>query len=91
MFDFGNLKRPMIFFTYDLEKYRDSLRGFYFDFKEDAPGPLVKTSDEVIESIKNIDNISEQYKDKQKEFYNKFCHIDDGNASKHVVERILKR
>ena len=31
----------MIFYTYDLEHYRDDLRGFYFDLAEVAPGPLV--------------------------------------------------
>src|SRR5699024_3040004 len=28
-FDYANLKRPILFYTYDLEKYRDELRGFY--------------------------------------------------------------
>ncbi|MDR3084521.1 MAG: CDP-glycerol glycerophosphotransferase family protein, partial [Streptomyces sp.] len=39
MFDYAHLKRPMLFFTYDLEHYRDTLRGFYFDFEQDSPGP----------------------------------------------------
>ena len=43
MFDFANTGRPMLFFTYDLEHYRDALRGFYFDF-ERMPGPLLRTS-----------------------------------------------
>ncbi len=37
MFDYAHLKRPMLFFTYDLEHYRDTLRGFYFDFEQDSP------------------------------------------------------
>ncbi|MGW6109080.1 CDP-glycerol glycerophosphotransferase family protein, partial [Bacillus subtilis] len=44
-FDFANLKRPMIFFVPDIETYRDKLRGFYFDFEREAPGPLVKTTE----------------------------------------------
>ena len=39
MFDFANTGRPMLFFTYDLDTYRDEVRGFYFDFLERAPGP----------------------------------------------------
>ena len=31
--------RPMLFYAYDLEAYRDDLRGFYFDY-EPAPGPI---------------------------------------------------
>src|SRR5699024_4221444 len=30
-FDYANLKRPILFYTYDLEKYRNQLRGFYLD------------------------------------------------------------
>ncbi|MBO1910182.1 CDP-glycerol glycerophosphotransferase family protein, partial [Microvirga sp. 3-52] len=32
-FDFANLKRPILFYTYDLENYRDKLRGFYLDIE----------------------------------------------------------
>ena len=39
IFDYANLKRPMLFFTYDLDKYRDILRGFYIDIKEELPDP----------------------------------------------------
>src|SRR5699024_7978433 len=34
-FDYANLKRPIIFFTYDIEEYRNNLRGFYFDFEKE--------------------------------------------------------
>ncbi|BFO16455.1 hypothetical protein SHKM778_28430 [Streptomyces sp. KM77-8] len=39
MFDYVNTGRPILFFTYDLDHYRDTLRGFYFDFEGSAPGP----------------------------------------------------
>ena len=54
MFDFAVTGRPMIFFTYDLEQYRDELRGFYFDFEAEAPGPLLATSDEVLAAIADL-------------------------------------
>ena len=89
-FDFANLKRPMLFFTYDLEKYRDVLRGFYIDIEKEVPGPLVYTSEEVVESIKDIDSIREKYQDRYEEFYNRFCGWEDGQASKKVVESVLR-
>ncbi len=59
-FDFANLKRPMLFYTYDLDKYRDVLRGFYINMEEELPGPLVFTTDEVIDTIKHMDEITEK-------------------------------
>lgn len=88
-FDYANLKRPVLFYTYDIEKYRDILRGFYIDINEEVPGPLLYTTEEVVEAIQNIDKISEQYADRYEVFYDRFCSVDDGNASKRAVERVF--
>ena len=89
-FDFANLKRPILFFTYDLDKYSEMLRGFYLDITSEVPGPLLFTTEEVIEAVKNIHQITDEYSGKYEEFYDRFCYIDDGNASKKIVEKILK-
>lgn len=89
-FDYANLKRPMLFFTYDLEKYRDVLRGFYIDIEKEVPGPLLFTTEEVVDSIKNIDLIEQKYKSRYEEFYNRFCGWEDGQASKKVVESVFR-
>ena len=90
-FDYANLKRPILFYTYDLDKYSNLLRGFYLDIHNDVPGPLLFTTSEVIDAIENIDDVSRQYSEKYDEFYNRFCYIDDGNASKRIVEKIWGR
>lgn len=87
-FDYANLKRPILFYTYDLDEYENELRGFYIDIRTEVPGPLLKTTEEVIESIKNIDSITEEYSEKYDKFYERFCNLEDGNASKRVVESV---
>ena len=89
-FDYANLKRPILFYTYDLDKYEHQLRGFYIDIRKDVPGPLLFTTQEVIDSIKNIGTLKEEYKETYDEFYEKFCNIDDGNASRRIVEKVWK-
>jgi len=89
-FDFANLKRPILYYTYDLDKYENVLRGFYIDIHSEVPGPLLKTTDEVIDSIKNIDSIKEEYQEKYDAFYERFCSIEDGNASKRIIDEIRK-
>ncbi len=88
-FDYANLRRPILFYTYDLDKYRDQLRGFYISIEDDVPGPLLLTNDDVVAAIKNIDQITEEYKEKYDVFYNRFCDYDDGNASKRIVEEVF--
>lgn len=87
-FDFANLKRPMLFYMYDLDDYKNNLRDFYFDL-DILPGPIVKQEDNLIKEIKNIDNYDKIYKDKYKKFNQKFNYLDDGNASKRVVEVVF--
>jgi CDP-glycerol glycerophosphotransferase len=86
MFDYSLLRRPMLFFAYDLEDYKDNLRGFYFDFLEEAPGPIARTTKELTDSI--LYYKQEDYKAKYEAFHNKYNHADDGNASRKVVELI---
>ncbi|MCY9068826.1 CDP-glycerol glycerophosphotransferase family protein [Bacillus inaquosorum] len=87
-FDYMNLKKPIVFFVYDLPAYRDSIRGFYFDFQQKTPGNLVQTSEELIKTVKELLHnpyIDHNYED----FYNEFCNLEDGKASKRVIETIL--
>lgn len=50
-FDYALLKRPVIFYPYDLDHYQDSLRGFYFDYRQFVPGPIVTTQSELEEAL----------------------------------------
>ncbi|MFU0243184.1 CDP-glycerol glycerophosphotransferase family protein, partial [Streptomyces scabiei] len=89
MFDYAHLKRPMLFFTYDLEHYRDTLRGFYFDFEQDSPGPLIDNSKELVDAIRDIDQVRAEYQERFDRFHHLFCDLDDGNASARVVDRMI--
>jgi CDP-glycerol glycerophosphotransferase len=88
-FDYANLKRPMLFFTYDLEKYRDVLRGFYFDIEKEVPGPLLYTTEEVVDAVKNIDTINDEYSQRYQEFYQRICEWEDGHAAEKVVKSVF--
>lgn len=88
MFDFANTGRPMIFFTWDLENYRDELRGFYFDLTAQAPGPLVRTTEEVAKALQNLDDTAGAYADRYAAFRDQFCSLEDGQAARRVVEAV---
>jgi len=89
MFDFANTGRPMLFFTYDLETYRDEVRGFYFDFLERAPGPLLETSDHVAQALRDLDAVRAEYAQRYAGFAAEFCELDDGHAAQRVVDRVF--
>ena len=55
MFDYSILHRPMFFYAYDLDKYKNDLRGFYFDYRGEMPGPISTNTEELIHDIRNYD------------------------------------
>jgi CDP-glycerol glycerophosphotransferase len=87
MVDFANTGRPMLFYTYDLDAYQDEIRGFYLDFVGTVPGPLLRTTDEVVDALRDLDGVRAAYAERYDAFRSTFCELDDGHAAARVVER----
>ena len=88
MFDYSLLNRPMLFFAYDLEEYKNNLRGFYFDFINEIPGPISQDTETLIHDLKNYDET--QWESKYQQYHEKFNGVDDGTASEQIVDLIIK-
>lgn len=83
-FEYSLLNRPMIFFAYDMDEYIDK-RDFYYPYQGFVPGPIAKTTDDIINIIK-----TEDYKlDKLENFRNRFFNDFDGKSTQRVVDIIL--
>ncbi len=87
MFDYSLLHRPMFFYTYDLDHYKNQLRGFYFDLMKEAPGPVVGDTEELIHCIQ--DYFPEEYEQVSKNFYQTYNPFDDGHAAEKVVDLMV--
>ena len=99
MFDYSLLGRPMIFYAYDIEEYAEQLRGFYFDFEAEAPGPVCRSTEELAQAVKEAfpagirgslpaHERNEKYADRIARFTEKYNTFDDGNAARKVWEAI---
>ena len=88
IFEYSLFEKPMLFFAYDLKDY-DDWRGFYYDYEELTPGPVVQTTEDVIECIKNTEvNFDPE---EIREFRNKFMSACDGHATERLIELITER
>jgi CDP-glycerol glycerophosphotransferase len=88
MFDYSILKRPMIFYVYDIKEYEEELRGFYFDFMKEAPGPFVMTTKELAEQILSYDGLS--YQESYDKFSQKYHMFENGKAANKVLQILEK-
>lgn len=87
-FDYSILNRPILFYMYDLDEYKDMLRGFYLDIFSELPGPIIQNEDELLYIIKN--KIFDKSTEQLNKFRKRFNYLDDGNAAKRVIERLIK-
>ncbi len=83
IFEYSLFERPMLFLAHDLEDFFD-WRGFYYDYDELTPGPIVVNTEEVINYIKNIDTLFN--KQEVIDFKEKFMSACDGHATERIVE-----
>ncbi|MFD4631873.1 CDP-glycerol glycerophosphotransferase family protein [Streptomyces sp. NPDC058284] len=90
MFDFAHTGRPMLFHAYDLEHYRDTVRGFYLDFETHAPGPLLASTGEVVEALRDLDAIAARHAEAYAAFRESYCDLDDGGAAARVAQRLMR-
>ncbi len=53
-FDFGFMKRPVIYYQFDQEEFETEHGGSYFDHKRDGFGPVVDTEQECVDAIRSF-------------------------------------
>lgn len=87
-FDYANLRRPILFYMYDLDEYSSQVRDFYIDLDE-LPGPIVKTQEELLDALTSLDEIRRGYRKKYDRFVAKYDYLDDAHAGLRVAERCI--
>ena len=87
-FDYAILERPMFFNMYDMEEYRDEMRGFYLDVNN-LPGPISKTEKELVDSIRKTVAQSDENCDLIKAFNNEYNSMNDGKAAERLVNILI--
>lgn len=88
-FDFLLTKKPIIFFPFDLENYKKSDRGFYYDYMKVTPGPKCYNWDEVLDNIllffSGVDNFKNE-RDYVSSIFNTYNDFDNCSS---LFEKII--
>ena len=87
-FDYANLRKPVIFYMYDLEEYANDIRGFYISLDE-LPGPVVRDEEALIKEVRACDEWKPD--EKYEQFCKKYNPKDDGHASERTLARIIQK
>lgn len=88
MFDFAVTGKPIVYHAWDLEDYATTVRGFYLDLMEVAPGPVLTEQGEVVDALGHLDRVRDEYRERYAAFQERFCHLEDGHATERVLARL---
>ncbi|MDP2013980.1 MAG: bifunctional glycosyltransferase family 2 protein/CDP-glycerol:glycerophosphate glycerophosphotransferase [Actinomycetota bacterium] len=88
MFDFAVLNRPIVIFADDWEAYQEA-RGTYFDLLASPPGAVAINQAELVKVFVNREFQDAQSAQRLAEFRARFCPFDDGQAARHIIERVM--
>ncbi len=90
IFDFAYMKKPMALFQFDLDEFREKhYSEGYFSYENDGFGPVVKTEDELVDTIiKSFEDGFLMEKEYEKRVDNTFAFRDSKNCKRtlEVIE-----
>ena len=89
-FDFAGLGRPIVHLADDLERY-EAERGMYYDYRQLCPGPIVSSSEQLLDALADLDGVRRRTGTPLAAFADMFCSLDDGHATERVLDLVLPR
>ena len=89
VYDFAVTGKPIILFAPDLDRYRDTIRGLYFDYEDWAPGPVTTTQEQLASALAGLPGHDQEWAERYAAFVKRFCPYEDGLAGQRVSARIV--
>ena len=86
--DFSIFEKPILCFAYDYEQYKET-RGLYLDYNVDMPSGILRTEDDVLEYLKNM-NFEEECQ-KTKRMLKQKLETYGGHATETCLEKLFEK
>lgn len=84
--DFLLLDRPIVFYPYDLEDYKEK-EGLSFDYASYTPGPKAYSYEELIHTLKEVLD-EDNHKTERKHIRDLYHKYQDGHSSERILEAL---
>lgn len=86
--DHASTGRPVLLHVPDLDEFAAS-PGLNVDLTVHAPGPLLRTSEEVVAALRDIDALAAEHGPAAEKFAATYARGHDGRAAAHLVDWLL--
>lgn len=87
-FDYALMRKPMIFHVPDEESYH-AMRPAIMPYGPTAPGPRVRSTEEVVAALRDLDGVASRYRSAVETFISTYMELEDGHAAERVVDTVF--
>ncbi len=84
-FDYLLTMKPIIFFPYDFRKYKAKW-GFYYNYRDVTPGPIVYNGKDLLLLLKDINKIDKDFFEERKKMRDRFLKYHDGKSTERLLD-----
>lgn len=88
MFDWTVTGRPLLYLASDLEQYASQTRGFYVDLFPEAPGPVLRSTEELVAALVDLPTVEKEHAERYAAFRERFTPHEDGHATERVLRHL---
>lgn len=89
-FDFAVKDKPIIYYIYDYEYYKNKDRGLYYEYEDVAGGTVAFNENELFEAMRNNIKNPELEKAKREKLLKNYATYESPDNSKKIVGRIKR-
>jgi CDP-glycerol glycerophosphotransferase len=89
LLDFVRTEKPVVLLAPDLEEYLLGGRGLYLDLREDPPGPLVGSTEELLGALAALDGGVDPHRDARRRLRDAAGGPQDGRAAQRLLPLVF--
>ena len=88
IFDFALTDKPIVLLAPDLEEYQLGDRGLYVDLAADPPGPLVRTTGELLDVLADP-TVPDRWAAARRRLRETYGELEDGHAAQRLLPLVF--
>lgn len=88
-YDYLLLDRPIIFYPFDIEHYQKMERELYFDYDEYVPGPVVTSSQEMLDQVQRALRLEDNHQLRRKQLLTDIFDSHGGSSCRRIFYDII--
>jgi len=89
-FDYLLLRKPIVFFPFDIETYISKSRELYYDYEDVTPGVKAFNAEQLLTAISDTINMNDNHKGLSETVTSEFHKDVDGNYSERLFREIVQ-